>query len=166
MCYFTYNNNREKTGFEPATPGPPNGVLCKLSYFPFRRTRLSELGGNLCILRIDLVTMVLFMSEISINDDEFSWFCLPISRAEKRVTTQTCTRLRLQLKCALVQDLPPEFYDIIRILVVFMFSGSNQLLPYFDPRIMRCDTSFNVFSLTERSGGTRTRDPCVTGGVR
>ena len=33
---------------------------------------------------------------------------------------KTYASVRLQLYCALVQDLPPEFYDVIGILVVFI----------------------------------------------
>ena len=38
--------------------------------------------------------------------------------AENELRLKTYASVRPQLKCALVRDLPPEFYDVIGLLVV------------------------------------------------
>ena len=103
------------------------------------------------VLRTNTIMEVLLCH--SSNDDmSFLGFCLPSSRGGKRVTTQnlrlgspvtllcTCTGFD-RLSFTTSSGYWSCLYSVVRI----------QLLPYFDPRIIRCDTSFNVFSLTERS---------------
>ena len=48
----------------------------------------------------------------------FLVFVFQVRGAENALRCKTYASVRPQLKCALVWDLPPEFYDVIGVLVV------------------------------------------------
>ena len=124
---------------------------------------------------------------------EFSWFLSFRWRgAENELRLKTYASVRPQLKCALVRDLPPEFCDVVGILVDFNPRTHNyghdstflycygligsHAVPIFHSVLSgldngpllkreRSNVTWVLTSFLWRNGldGTRTRDPCVTG---